>query len=457
MDSLVIFSPTITPRLEYVILVCSKHLSHVSVALTDNPEYFKTLTGIKWSYGQYFEDALCIYADGLLWENTIITQEWYKQDNFMFRCKDDCGQFHVRYDIFSAIFYLISRYEEHLPQSTDAHGRIPAKAHLLVHFQWQHKAIVHDYWQFLLQASHDFFGYSLKVRLPEYRSKVSFDIDHPFEFLHKPLVINLYGFLSDIFQKKYSLFSRRFFTLRKKIIDRFYTFDYIFRKLQEYQKPHLWFILNSRQHPLDSKHHIHHYAYRRLIQKILQNNGEIGLHGSYLTASYKNSFFSVDNTINNLPEYITRYPFEKLCKEKTELEQQLPYLVTKNRQHYLRVEFPYTYQRLIDAGILEDYSMGYFDEIGFRAGIAVPYPFFDLKNNTIHQNFMIHPLVCMDVSLQQYLKYTPEQAITISKSVIDEVKRVGGECIILWHNNNLHNEDEWKGWQQVFEYQLSYI
>lgn len=457
MDKLFIFSPHITPRLEYVVLVCTKHLSHLQVELTDSSEYFKTLSGIKWSYGQWFEDAFCIYADGLLWENNITEQDWYIQDGIIFRSKDDCGRFHAPYDIFSAIFYLVSRYEEYLPNSLDVHGRIPAREQLLVKLGWHHKAVVHDYWQFLLEASYNFFGYHLKVQLPAYSSKMSFDIDHPFEFLHKPFLLNLYGFLHDASQKKFSNFSRRFFTLRKKVIDRYYTFDYILRKLQEYKKEHICFILNSRQHPLDSKHTITHKAYQKLIQKIIKSGGEIGLHASYLTALPEAHFFLSNTNTDEFPEYTTQYPFEKLCKEKAELEQYIPHLATKNRQHFLRMKFPYTYQKLMEAGILEDYSMGYFDEVGFRAGIAVPYPFFDLTKNTIHTNFMIYPLICMDVSMQQYLKYTPEQAIEINKTLIDEVKRVNGYFISLWHNNNLHNEEEWKGWQAVFEHQLSYM
>lgn len=455
MDKLVIFSPRVTPRLEYTVLICTKHISHITTELTDNAEYFKTVSGIKWSYGQWFEDTLCLYADGLLWQDNIVPQDWYIENNIIFRSKDDCGKFHVQYDIFSAIFYLVSRYEEYLPQDTDIHGRISAKEHLLVKYNLHRTAIVHDYWQFVLDASYTFFGHHIKAEFPVYRSKVTFDIDHPFEFLHKPFIINLYGFIQDLWKKDFATFSRRFFTLRKKVLDRYYTFDYILRKLQEYKKEHIWFVLNSRQHPLDSRHRISHPAYRKLIQKILQNKGEIGLHASYLTASPEAHFFKEENLIDNPPGYITDYPFEKLCKEKVELEKQLPYIVTKNRQHFLRMQFPYTYQKLMDAGIMEEYSMGYFDEVGFRAGIAVPYPFFDLTKNTIHHNFTIYPLICMDVSLQQYLKYTPEQAVAVSQALIDEVKRVNGTFITLWHNNNLHNEQEWKDWKTVFEYQLS--
>ena len=55
---------------------------------------------------------------------------------------------------------------------------------------------------------------------------------------------------------------------------------------------------------------------------------------------------------------------------------------------------------LIDAGIAEDYSMGYPDEPGFRAGIARPYYFYDVAED--HQtNLKIFPFQVMDATLYQ--------------------------------------------------------
>ncbi|MCS7076211.1 MAG: polysaccharide deacetylase family protein [Bacteroidia bacterium] len=455
MQPLVLFTPKITPRLEYTLQVCTQYISKIKIELTDNPNYFSTVIGIKWSYGQIFEDALCIYADGLLWQNDIKPQEWYKDNLFIWRTKDICGQFHVSIDIFSAIFYLVSRYEEYLPQPLDIHGRIPAKEHLLVKFNLHRKAVVHHYWQYLLEASLQFFGYHVPVKYPEYSAKITFDIDHPFEYLRKPKLINLYGLVRDIAKGDWGTLSRRLRTLSKKNIDRFYTFEYIFKQLETYSRESLWFILCSRQHPLDSRHSLHQKFYKNLIQKILQNKGQIGLHASYLTGGEYAHFFIEPVSFERNFEPAYNYPYQKLCKEKSLLESFLPYMLTKNRQHFLRTKMPFTYQNLIEAGIHEDYSMGYFDEVGFRAGIAVPYPFFNLSKNTFQDHLMIYPLISMDISLQQYLEYDPEQAKHISLELVNEVKSVNGTFIVLWHNNNLHDQDEWKGWREVFEYQLS--
>ncbi|NJO69236.1 MAG: hypothetical protein HC830_08110 [Bacteroidetes bacterium] len=66
-------------------------------------------------------------------------------------------------------------------------------------------------------------------------------------------------------------------------------------------------------------------------------------------------------------------------------------MVTKSRQHFLRLKFPGTYHRLMQEGITDDYSMGFHDKPGFRAGIAMPYPFYDLVNEK-ETTLTVHPL-----------------------------------------------------------------
>jgi hypothetical protein len=56
----------------------------------------------------------------------------------------------------------------------------------------------------------------------------------------------------------------------------------------------------------------------------------------------------------------------------------------------------------------------------------------------------------MDGTLNQYMKLTPEQATQKIDELINEVKKVGGTFMPLWHNSTLTNEDEWKGWLDVY-------
>jgi hypothetical protein len=117
------------------------------------------------------------------------------------------------------------------------------------------------------------------------------------------------------------------------------------------------------------------------------------------------------------------------------------------------LNFPVTYQNLQKLNILRDYTLGFAREAGFRAGIARPYHFYDLEKEEQSDLIMV-PFQYMDGTLQQYKRCSPEEAKEIIKILIDETKRVGGLFVSLWHNTSLTDEDEWKGWRDVFEFSL---
>jgi signal transduction histidine kinase len=93
--------------------------------------------------------------------------------------------------------------------------------------------------------------------------------------------------------------------------------------------------------------------------------------------------------------------------------------------------------------------MGYADYAGFRASICTPFPFYDLDQD-LPTNLVIHPFAVMDGTLKDYMKLSPEKATETINELISEVKRVGGTFMPLWHNQSLNNEDEWKGWLDVY-------
>jgi len=80
------------------------------------------------------------------------------------------------------------------------------------------------------------------------------------------------------------------------------------------------------------------------------------------------------------------------------------------RDKFLPVSFyqtvhPNSYNNVIKAGISEDYSMGYPDEPGFRAGIARPYFFYNVIDDQL-TNLRLSFQV-MDVTLYDYKKLDP--------------------------------------------------
>jgi hypothetical protein len=56
----------------------------------------------------------------------------------------------------------------------------------------------------------------------------------------------------------------------------------------------------------------------------------------------------------------------------------------------------------------------------------------------------------MDVTLQQYLELTPDQAWEEIKSLMTEVRNVGGTFVSVWHNESVNEHGHWKGYRDVF-------
>jgi hypothetical protein len=170
-------------------------------------------------------------------------------------------------------------------------------------------------------------------------------------------------------------------------------------------------------------------GFQKLIQKLAMEY-EVGIHPSF--ASFRHGCHG------------------KVIRENERLEKIVGRKISKSRQHYLNLKFPKTYQNLIKAGITEDYTLGYPDQSGFRAGICTPFNFYDLENEET-TNLLVVPFQVMDGTLRNYLKLSPEEAFKETEMLMNEVKRVGGTFVSIWHNETVNDSGEWKGYREVFE------
>ena len=89
------------------------------------------------------------------------------------------------------------------------------------------------------------------------------------------------------------------------------------------------------------------------------------------------------------------------------------------------------------AGITEDFTMGYADVAGFRLGTCYPVRWINPITRRLSP-LTLHPLIIMDCSLDnpQYMGLTYEQAHVYCLNLLEEVSYVGGELVLLWHNES---------------------
>ena len=140
MDPVLIYTPVKTGRVRYVFRLVFKEVLKVPHKLTTDLEEFLSSDLPKFMYGnEAHSDDLFFKSSGLLFSRgiEIVDLEPFDFDG----SKAFFPVYHehaaLPFDVFSSIFYLVSRYEEYLPFVKDMHGRftahlsISAKLHIL--------------------------------------------------------------------------------------------------------------------------------------------------------------------------------------------------------------------------------------------------------------------------------------------------------------------------------------
>ena len=140
------------------------------------------------------------------------------------------------------------------------------------------------------------------------------------------------------------------------------------------------------------------------------------------------------------PSYNTYNNAKLWSKEKEGLEKIINQKVTRGRQHYLRFDTTKTWPIWNNNDMIEDSSIGYSDNVGFRSGTCYKYhPFNFITKKKL--NIVESPLILMEGALINGLKVTPEEFLLISNQLKEEIKKYNGVYTILWHNSSFFIDD----------------
>jgi hypothetical protein len=140
---------------------------------------------------------------------------------------------------------------------------------------------------------------------------------------------------------------------------------------------------------------------------------------------------------------------QKISTDKGRLEALTGHSVAANRFHMARMVVPQSYKTLLSAGLTEDYSMGYHQSPGFRAGIARPFFFFDLTENR-QTGLRIIPFQLSDNILEHNEGNTREFCEMVT-TLFNETRAVGGTFVSIWHNTSLTADSECAQCREIFE------
>ncbi len=430
---ILIYTIKITPRLQYIADLLLRELLEIDFEFTTSTDRFYQYQGPKLNYSKDRLGAeLFISAHTILYENEIKPQRpefgEHKGITTLFESKKPAD---LSYDPFAAAFFLVSRYEEYLPFKEDNHGRFRFEKGV-AYYKAFHQIPVVNHYALHLKELIAFKYPQIVFSSREYQFILTYDIDQAFKYTDLPWYRKYGGLIKAFFRRDYKFIQDRKKVLSGQEKDPFDSFEEQNQLSAKFRIYPIYFFLMANYGSKD-KNNSWNSRRMKLTIKNIADKYLIGIHPSY-------SSFKKPNKIEN---------------EIARLNSISGKQIIRSRQHFIRLEFPYTYRNLIEQGIQEDYSMGNPNIIGFRASIASPFFFYDLKRDETTA-LRIFPFAAMDSTLHYHLKVTPESALEELKLITDEIKKVQGTFIFIAHNDLMSKKSIWKGWHNCFEEFINY-
>lgn len=399
----IVYAESKTPRLEYVCEFIFNHALNVNVLITDNWREFQSSPHFKINYSQKPSESIFqINPKGILFQKTVSEK---KPEAVL---KNELIYF-FEHDVFAAVFYFISRYEEWQAFKPDTHKRFEAKQSLLFQYNFHLKPVV-DNW--MLELKNTLQNFYPEIIFPEKKIRAisTIDVDNLFAYKAKGFIRTLGASVRDVLKADFKNMSERISVLVGKKKDPFDIYEDVSKLCLENNIPLYFFFLFKTGTKYDRTVNPQSSAFKNVFEILKKNKANIGIHPSYDSAFEK-----------------------KLMKEEIDLlAEKAEQKINFSRQHYLRFNIRTTPNELIKNGIIADFTMGFASSIGFRAGTSLPFYYYDF-NAEKKNNLLFVPFCAMDGSFFIYDKLNAETALNSLFNLADEIKKVNGNFITVFH------------------------
>ncbi|RDC57054.1 hypothetical protein DU508_07620 [Pedobacter chinensis] len=417
---LIIFSSILTPRIKYIFNFIFKDILKAEVEFTGNVQHFLQSDQVKISYGeQPLADEIFFKSTSILFSNKVdelnIRTTLFGEYQAPFPVQNSPFPF----DVFAASFFMISRYEEYLHQKRTNED---FKANKSYQYKWKilERPII-DEWAFLIKNI-------IRKKHPNFKFHDKLFVNQPsINFTITPNIpsgiLNRTKFLFNaVLNKENRYLSTKFDRLTGLGIKNETVLTDL-GKTFERRKTNPIFFINFPKVPND-------YISVNGVSRVLTNKS-VGLLRPCASDKEK---------INEIKEGL--FMLKKILPEQVNLSsQQLEVL-----------KFPICYLNLLNSGITSDYSMGYPEISGFRAGTCTPFNWYDLQLEKVTP--LLVKSYCINDSVLQYMGLE-----TINKSVkhyVDSVKFVNGQFLSNWQLRSLSDNLKYKKLKTAFNEMISY-
>lgn len=409
---IVIYTSEVTNRLKYTLdFVFHRHFG-IQYEITEKSDISVNQDIILINYSSVnLPNSLSIFPYGLLFQEDISEQHIIvsRENDYgiFFRTTD---KYDIQFDLFSCIFYLLSRYEEYLPHLKDEQHRYKSTNSVLSNTAFNFEPVIeiwlNDLKSKLIQLKPD-----IKFNKLQFEFQATFDIDNAYKYKGRNWIKNPPNF----FKKE----TRRVLLNKQK--DPFDTFDFIVENTQNLKSPPIFFFLLNDNDKQNSNVNPNSKVLQSKIIEIYHSTftKEIGIHFSY--DAFKIESFSDEK------------------KQLTTIFSTPDFPLIRARQHFLRITFPDYFRAIIEAGIQIDYSLAYPDIIGYRAGYSRAFFFFDLLKNEV-TNLQIQPSCFMDATLEYYRNNNKDDNKIETLNFLNKIMKINSKLVAIFHNDLFADE-----------------
>ena len=429
-----IYTDKFTNRLKYIADHIFNRILGQTVNIINKEEDLPTNPSaglIVYSETLKVKGALHIIPNGLLFKKGVREYDidmglWDEEKVFFCTQGGD-----IPFDIFAASFYLLSRYEEYLPNESNFNedGTFKSKCSLAYKEGFLERPII-DIWAYKLEGM-------LKEKFTDYTPSS----ENRFRFLPIVAVNSPYKY------RTYSILGNILRMGRKLIHGEFSAFMH--------QLKILLTIENDPYCNIDKIVEIHNRnSLRPLFALRVSNNKWYKRPIYFAYSSYKNILYR-NYQISLLASEGSSFSSSQLRKEKKCLSKIFKMRIVSNI--FLKSDFIISdvYSNLSRCNIKEDFSMQYPDRVGFRTSTCTPFRIYNLKTEEYY-SILLHSVAFSDWSFARKSLSKKQIADTIL-DIANEVKKVNGELVIMSHNDSYTESGRLKGWTSVYEYSARYL
>ncbi len=403
-----------------------------------NPKFFygSHSEGIHLYYGPYsnFNYPLRIYFDPAtaeffeqreLYPLDKVNFRKYRQEAipFLFSLSGELYTFFedfcvIRKDIIASGFYFLSCWHEYVAsRQGQGTGRVDFRESLQYRWDFTELPVVDVYCRILYRT--------LKLLMPEFvrdihwseKKAFSMSLSHDVDYWH-------YWTQEQIrksYQYNLTTFYKRPLVAFYKMLGHLQHIGFLnnpWRKIRKIltkedglQVQSTWFLMASTDYPDQRQNYISNVKYSEQILDLLSQR-DIGLHGS--------------------PE--AAFDLAVLKKELQAL-QYMGFSPAGFRTHYLHFDYQKSFSVLEQAGVKYDSTLGYWEHIGYRAGISFPFYPYNIEENRTFRVLEI-PLIVMDTTMysRKAMNLNPLSAYGRLRGLMKRAANYQSHISLLWHN-----------------------